>query len=97
RTIIVADDPQAATPLKLAAEISPDESIASSVELLTAEQLSSVEWDQVSLVLWQSALPSGSTAQLVESFVERGGQVAFFPPREPDTSDFLGQRWKTWT
>ncbi|MBW8884226.1 MAG: BatA domain-containing protein, partial [Planctomycetia bacterium] len=52
RTLIIADDPQAATPLQLAASIAPDDA-AGLAEIVTAEQLSSVEWDQISLVLWQ--------------------------------------------
>jgi hypothetical protein len=97
RTIIVADDDEAAAPLKLAAEISPDEAIASQAELMTADQLSAVEWNNVSLVLWQARLPGGELSESLNAFINRGGQVVFFPPREADRTEFLGQRWDTWT
>jgi hypothetical protein len=47
-------------------------------------------------VLWQSALPTGTAAELLEAFVKLGGQVVFFPPLEPDSSELFGQRWGSW-
>lgn len=97
RTILVADDPSGVRPLLLAAEIPTDPAAQCSAELLTPEQLTGVEWDQVSLVLWQSALPGDVGADLLQSFVNRGGQVVFFPPREPGDREVFGVRWKTWS
>lgn len=97
RTLVIADDPQAATPLQLAASIATDDATASSAEMLTIDQLSSIAWDQISLVLWQSPLPRGNTADLLETFVDNGGQVVFFPPREPDATELFGQRWESWS
>ncbi len=96
RTLVIADDPQAGLPLQLAAGISPDDTVQCSAETLTTDQLPAVEWDEISLVLWQAPLPVGDTAELVESFVDRGGQVVFFPPREPGTAELFGQKWEGW-
>src|SRR5262245_48662958 len=73
RTLVIADDPQASLPLQLAAGIPPEESLKCTAESLTVEQLSSVEWDQISLVLWQAPLPAGTPGELLEAFVNRGG------------------------
>jgi hypothetical protein len=97
RTLVIADDPPAALPLQLAASIPPDDSVQCSSEMLSLEQLSAVEWDQISLVLWQAPLPTGGAAELLESFVDRGGQVVFFPPREPGTAELFGVRWESWS
>jgi hypothetical protein len=97
RTLIVADDPQALAPLQLAASIATDESTSCSAEVLTIDQLSGVHWDQISLVLWQSPLPSRETADALQTFVDNGGQVVFFPPREPDRSEIFGQQWDAWS
>ncbi len=96
RTIIVAEDAQAERPLLLAAGIAPDPGLQCTAEVVAVEQLSSVEWDQISLVLWQAALPTGAVAELVKLFVDRGGQAVFLPPREPNSEELFGMRWKSW-
>src|SRR5258708_17137393 len=78
--IILADNPQAARPLELAAAISPDPSVHDSAEVIGEEQLATVEWGNVSLLLWQAPLPKGDSANLIQAFVERVGQVVVLPP-----------------
>ncbi len=94
--VVVAEDPEAARPLQLAASIAPDPATPSTAEVVAAEQLGSVEWEKVALLLWQAPLPEGEPAKLVRSFVERGGRVIFFPPKGPTPAEFLGVRWKSW-
>ena len=96
KTLVVADDPQAGVPLQLTAGISADESAICTAEIVSPEQLASTEWDKVSLVLWQAPLPGGNTAELLDSFVDHGGQVVFFPPREVGVGEFCGQSWQGW-
>lgn len=97
QTIIVADDANAARPLQLTAAISPDPAVKNSAEVITPDQLPTVEWDQISLVLWQAALPDGATADAVQAFVDRGGQVIFFPTRGTTSTSFAGVSWQEWT
>jgi hypothetical protein len=33
---------------------------------------------------------------LFQTFVDNGGQVIFFPPREPDETEVFGQQWESW-
>ena len=96
RTIVVAEDAQAQRPLQLAASISSDPGLSCSAETIAREQLTAVEWDQIALVLWQAPLPTGSAADVLESFVNRGGEAVFFPPQDPDSESVLGVRWQTW-
>lgn len=96
QTLIVSDDPQSATPLRLAATISPDPTVQCSVQLVRHEELGTVNWDATSLLIWHGALPEDDAAQSVTAFVERGGQVFFLPPRVPDTSEFMGVSWSGW-
>ena len=97
RTIIVAEDPQVERPLQLTAAIPPEPSIHCEAEVVGIEQLPTLEWDQISLVLWQASLPSGAEAELLKSFVDRGGQAVFLPPRNPGSDDLFGIRWQNWT
>ena len=96
QAVVVAEDPQAARPLQLAAEISPDPALRTSAEVIEPGQLGGVEWEKISLLLWQAPLPSGDDAKVVKAFIDRGGYAVFFPPKEPGDTEFLGTRWTSW-
>ena len=96
RALVVADDPEAARPLQLAAEIAPEPGLKCAAEVIAPGQLSTVEWDSVSLLLWQAPLPEGDAAERVRAFVGRGGQVIFLPPRTPSKTEAFGTRWTSW-
>ena len=96
RAVVVAEDAQAARPLELAASIAPEASVKCSAEVVGVEGVAAVEWADVSLLLWQAALPEGDAAKRVKAFVDRGGVALFFPPRGPAEGSFLGTRWTTW-
>ena len=66
KTIIVADQPQAIWPLELAATIPPDPNADFAAEVVPVEQLASVPWEQVSLLIWQARLPQEGDASLVQ-------------------------------
>lgn len=96
KTVIVAEDPQGAWPLKVAASATPDRTIDCVAEVVLADQLATVPWEQVSLLLWQAPLPRGQSAEMVSAFVRRGGQIVFLPPRSPDDSQLFGVTWQSW-
>ncbi len=96
RTIIVAKEPQVERPLQLSAAIPPESSVRCEAEVIARELLSTLEWDQISLVLWQTSLPSGADAELLQTFVDRGGQAVFLPPRNPTSDELFGVRWLDW-
>ena len=96
KTLVVADDPNVGVPLQLAAGISPDEAATITADIVSAEQLATAEWEKISLVLWQAPLPGGAIAEQLQAFVDHGGQVVFFPPREVGSGTFLGQTWEGW-
>src|SRR5690606_7955235 len=62
RTILVADDENAVRPLKLAAEISPDPALESTVEIIEPTALKGIDWSDVALLMWQSQLPEDESA-----------------------------------
>jgi hypothetical protein len=92
----VAEDPLAARPLQLAAAIAPDSLVKCSAEVVATEALAAVEWEKVALLLWQAPLPDADTAKRIAGFIERGGQVLFFPPRNPGPAGFQGIHWTAW-
>jgi hypothetical protein len=94
---VVAEDPQVTRSLQLAASISPDPLLKCTAEVLQRGQMASVDWDSVSLLLWQAPLPEAQVRDDVQSFLNRGGSAIFFPARVPGPADFGGARWTTWT
>jgi hypothetical protein len=96
RTILVTEDPPDTRPLELAAGSSPDPAATSSVEVVGPDQLVGITWDDVALVLWQARLPESATADAITQFVDRGGQVVFFPPSAPGNETLFGARWTSW-
>ncbi|MBX3436170.1 MAG: BatA domain-containing protein, partial [Planctomycetaceae bacterium] len=96
KTVVVTDDPDAARPLQLAAGISPDAAVAVQVETLAAHEVVGSDWSEVALVLWQAPLPELEAAATMQSFVNRGGQIVFFPPDAPTDAEFAGLRWGEW-
>jgi hypothetical protein len=95
-TLIVADDPQSVRSLQVAAEISDEPAAESTAEIVSPNDLAAVGWQSISLLLWQAALPQGETADTIRSLINRGGQAIFFPPANPDETDFYGVRWQSW-
>jgi Aerotolerance regulator N-terminal len=96
RTVIVAPDPQTARPLQLAASISPDPAVKCSAEVVLADQLAAVDWDSVSLLLWQAPLPDAQAGKQVQAFVDRGGSAIFFPAHDAGSGELFGVRWTSW-
>jgi hypothetical protein len=96
QTAIVADEADAARPLELAAGIAPEPGLECTTQRVTVDQLAALDWSSIALVLWQAPLPTGSAAELLSALVNRGGQVAFFPPRSPGNQSIFGLRWDAW-
>lgn len=120
RTVIVTSDAEVGRVLKLAAEIPSQDDIQTVAEVVSPDSLAAVEWEGVSLVMWQapftprqtanSGAPDGSATaaeskvfdetKILMSFVDRGGQVIFFPPDSLENSSTkalpFGMKWSEW-
>lgn len=96
-TLIVSDDRSVAEPLELVTSIAPDLGNACSAEVISSEQVTSIDWQKAALLLWQAPLPEGEAAAQLASFVDRGGQVIFFPPRQVTDQEAFGLGWDSWS
>jgi hypothetical protein len=96
RSLVVAEDPAAGRVLELVAAIAPDKS-AAPVDLIPPGGLPAAAWDAAAAVLWQGPLPEGRDAELVQRFLDGGGQVVFFPPERGSAAEFAGCAWGEWT
>ncbi len=105
RTVVVTADADVGRVLKLAAEVSSEDDVEAVAEVIEPDALASVEWDSVSLVLWNAPIFSSNdqaidAAPVLESFVLRGGSLVFFPPDMIQNSYSalpFGIRWGTWS
>ena len=66
-------------------------------EVVAASQLAAVDWDQVSLLLWQAPLPDAQASKQVQAFVDRGGSADLLSPAHvPGAGEIFGVRWTAW-
>jgi hypothetical protein len=96
RSLVVAEDPAAGRVLELVAAIAPDKA-AAAVDLVPPGGLAAAAWDEAAALLWQGPLPEGRDAELVQAFLDRGGQAVFFAPDRPTAAEFAGGVWGEWT
>jgi len=96
KTVIVSDTPKVAELLRLAAVTPSDRSLTYEAQIVPASQAAVIDWEKIALLLWQAPLPTDLVAKQLESFVEQGGCVMFFPPDTPDEQPIFGTRWGQW-
>ena len=103
KTMIVCDAPDAEDkaaiqPLQFATAVSPETEVVCSQESISRDLFIGVSLDDVSLLLWQSALPSESDPEfgMLQDFLDRGGQLVFFPPDVATENSFAGIHWLDW-
>ncbi|MSR66854.1 MAG: hypothetical protein EXS24_05725 [Pedosphaera sp.] len=87
---VVGSDPVARRILQIAA--SPDSSSTNVVaEVVLSDKLGDAVWSKYAAVLWQSKPPEGDVAAKLQSYVNQGGVLVFFPSGE--TGQFEGLGW----
>jgi hypothetical protein len=96
RSVIVSDNPRVIEAIELCTNIAPEQSIQCETETVSSQQLDSVDWNSVSMVVWHEQLPEGRSLDLLTQFVKSGGQVLFFPPESPGDRTAFGFQWTTW-
>ncbi|MEM9657077.1 MAG: BatA domain-containing protein, partial [Planctomycetota bacterium] len=97
RAVLVVEDRRAARPLRLAAAISADPSVACEADFVDRGNLKTVAWEETALLVWQATLPDEEEVEMVDQFVARGGQVVFFPPKSPADRTYREASWGDWT
>jgi hypothetical protein len=103
RTLVVTADAEtpadraAAQALALVAGIPPAKEQEAVVDTVAVGGLAAAALDEAATILWLADPPVGPAADLVRGFLDRGGQVIFFPPDAPGDGEFLGFSWRSWT
>ncbi len=71
----------------------PKTSSVAEAEVISPNDFAAADLRDISLVIWQAALPRRGSSQPLLDFVTVGGQVIFFPPAEADETEWLDHRW----
>ncbi len=95
-TVIVAEDLDVADMLRLAATAPADPSLSYRATVTEPDRLNEIDWQTVSLVLWQAPLPTDDDAQLLKQHAENGRPIICFPPQQANGNDWLAVRWGNW-
>ena len=96
KTTIVAESSDIGSLIKLAMETPSQRGISFTTEVLRPSEAAAIDFGASACLIWQGPLPTGQTAQQIESFLAMGRSVFFFPPDSPDDSSLLGLSWKQW-
>ncbi len=96
KTVIVTDDSSLAAPLKAATSAPVDSGFDYEAEVFSPGNSEEIPWDSAALILWHGDLPTGVAKAHLESFVESGRVVMFFPPANPADREIFGVSWGDW-
>lgn len=96
QTVIVAEDKSAVEPLRIVCSVSADPTEKLDAVVVDPNQIAEVDWDQAAMVVWQAKLPTGAEAKQLQSFIDSGRSVVFFPPQQANATEFSGVSWGDW-
>lgn len=91
KSVVVAPAAEAAGYLQLSA--APPGFGNQSVTRLDPAKAATLATSDTALVIWAAPLPSGPTAEVLQSFLASGGQVLFLPPGQAADTTFLDMKW----
>jgi len=97
KTTIVAEDPNVESALTLVAESGAQRELNYSSAAFPVSMVNSLPLEDSGLLLWQAPLPTGAVADQIQSFVQSGRSVIFFPPDRVDSNEFEGAVWGSWS
>lgn len=96
KTLIVSDNPSAIEAVTIAASIAPNPTAKTAADQVAVNQLDTVDWNQYAVVVWHEQLPTGKALEMIDRFVNEGGQVLCLPPEIPNSNTSFGLRWTGW-
>ncbi len=96
RTVVVSDEPGSSWPLSLAAAPPIRKNSPFSARVLPSDEVSLMDTNETSLILWQVPIPEGDVLAKLERFVTDGGSVMFFPCGQDGNGNFQNVGWGDW-
>ncbi len=105
--VIVSDDARIGEAFRRALAIPAEAGLQHRIDVIPVARVGEIDWENTGLLIWQAPLSQGNIAEQIESFVNTGRSVLFFPPiqsssnprlvKDSDSSEHLfGSRWGGW-
>ena len=91
RMAIVAQDDSSARLFQVAASVLTE--TATPPGWVDPLSVNTLDWSDVSLLVWIAPLPNGPQAEAVELYVREGGVALFLPPETPSVDALRGLQW----
>jgi hypothetical protein len=92
KSAVVSGHPLAGPFLTLAAAPAPEQ-LNQSSSLIKQTSSPAIPWNDISLLIWQAAMPDSDTAASMSRFINEGGVVIMFPPASQANGEFMGLSW----
>ncbi|HIB92633.1 TPA: hypothetical protein EYO57_36565 [Candidatus Poribacteria bacterium] len=96
KAIIVTDDPKTGKAFRRGLGIPTESHLQHSAEIIPLSRVVEIDWKSTGLLIWQAPLPSGLLAKQIESFVNSGRVVMFFPPAQSGSEKLFNLSWGNW-
>ncbi len=97
KAVIVSDDAKVGEAFRRALAIPTDIRLQHRVDVIPANRVAEIDWENTALLIWQAALPRGLVAEQVMHFVNTGRVAMFFPPGPGGTGEQLfDSHWGNW-
>ncbi len=95
--VIVTDDTSMAEAFRLGLAIPMAVDLKHDVKVIPIARAGDIDWEDLSLLIWQAPLPTGTVAEQIEQFIDAGRTAMFFPSQERDDGETFGLRWGQWS
>ncbi len=96
KSVIVSDDVRTGEAFRRALAIPPDARLQHQTDVIPANRVGEIDWENTGLLIWQAALPNGLVVEQIQNFVNSGRVAIFFPPRQNAGAQMFDSRWDDW-
>ncbi len=96
QSVIVSDDARIGEAFRRALSIPTDNRLQHQTDVISVNKTGEIDWENIGLLIWQAALPTGVVAEQIQNFVNSGRVVIFFPPNQHAGGRFFDSQWNDW-
>ena len=96
KTCVVTEDRTRSRAVEVAAGTGLGRGPGHLVESIRPDQLSRIDWQATTLLVWQAPLPAAENIAVLNKFVASGRTLLFLPPGSDSEQEYAGVRWGKW-